>query len=234
MMSDENLTRARDRLLADIEDDARDTEAWTGRRRFSDAVLAAVARVPRHEFVLPDDRDYAYINRPRGIGFGQTISQPYIVALMTDLLDLAPRTRVLEIGAGSGYQAAIMAEMGATVFTIEVIPELAKSARERLTELAYDSITVRHGDGFNGWPEEAPFDAIMVTAAPEKIPPALVEQLKPGGRMSIPTGPAHETQMLNLVLKDVDGNVSCRKMLPVAFVPMRKLRSAESAHAKLR
>jgi protein-L-isoaspartate(D-aspartate) O-methyltransferase len=234
MMKDQKLTNARARLLADIEEDARDTQNWTGRDRFSDAVMAAMARVPRHEFVLPDDRDYAYINRPRGIGHGQTISQPYIVALMTDLLDLSPGDRVLEIGAGSGYQAAVMAEMGAKVFTLEVIPELAEAAKEKLTRLGYATAEVRHGDGFAGWPEQAPFDAIMVTAAPEKIPVPLVEQLKPGGRMAIPTGPVHETQILNLVSKDDEGHVSRSQMLPVAFVPMRPLRTASKAERKLR
>ena len=214
--------KARARLLANIEQNARETRFWTGREAFSDRVMAALARVPRHEFVLPDDAPYAYINRPRGIGFGQTISQPYIVALMSDLLDLSPDDRVLEIGAGSGYQAAVLAELSAQVFTLEVVEDLAKSAARKLAGLGYANVEVRQGDGYAGWPEKGPFDAIMVTAAPERIPQNLVEQLKPGGRMVVPVGRPHDTQILYLCTKDANGRTTSKSLLPVAFVPMVK------------
>ncbi|MBT3360356.1 MAG: protein-L-isoaspartate(D-aspartate) O-methyltransferase [Rhodospirillales bacterium] len=212
--------KARARLLAEIEQNARETEMWTGRRAFSDRVMAAMAETPRHEFVMADDAPYAYINRPRAIGFGQTISQPYIVALMSDLLDLSPSDRVLEIGAGSGYQAAVLAGLCAHVFTLEVVDDLATSAAHKLEALGYANITIRHGDGFAGWPNEAPFDAIIVTAAPEQIPQILVEQLKPGGRMVIPVGRPHDTQSLCLCKKDENGRTKVENLLPVAFVPM--------------
>ncbi|MDA0306275.1 MAG: protein-L-isoaspartate(D-aspartate) O-methyltransferase [Proteobacteria bacterium] len=216
----EKRAAARARLLGEIEADARETENWTGRKKFSAAVMQAMARVPRHEFVGPGEVVSAYVNRPLPIGQGQTISQPYIVALMSDLLDLSVGARVLEIGTGSGYQAAVLADLGAHVFSIERLEPLASAARERFSRLGYDNIQVRIGNGFEGWPEEAPFDAIIVTAAPQKIPPALVEQLRPGGRMVIPLGAPHETQFLTLVTKDADGGVSQTPLLPVAFVPM--------------
>lgn len=211
-------------LLAEVRRDARDTWSWTGRESFSEKVMAAMAKVPRHEFVLPEDMPYAYINRPRGIGHGQTISQPYIVALMSDLLDLDPADRVLEIGCGSGYQAAVLAELCAQVFSIETIEELANCAAARLDRLGYANVTVRHGEGYEGWPEEAPFDAVIVTAAPEDIPAALVEQLEPGGRMAVPVGRPYETQMLILCNKDQAGETTRRDVLPVAFVPMFRRR----------
>ena len=216
----EKLAAARERLLAEIEANARETENWTGRPRFSDAVMAAMARVPRHEFVRPNDIAAAYANRPQAIGFGQTISQPYIVALMSDLLDLKDSDRVLEIGTGSGYQTAVLAELGGKVFSLECVDKLAGPARKRLAGMGYDNVEVQTGDGFDGWLEQGPFDAIIVTAAPERIPDALVEQLAPGGRMIIPLGRVHETQFLTLVTKDTDGRVSEQNMLPVAFVPM--------------
>ncbi len=216
----EKLKKARLRLLAEIEVNARETASWTGRERFSDRVMAAMDRVPRHEFVKLGDQVTAYANRPQAIGFGQTISQPYIVALMTDLLDLAETDRVLEIGTGSGYQAAVVAELAARVFSIESVGKLAQSARECLARLNYGNIEVRIGDGFGGWPEESPFDAIIVTAAPERIPEVLVEQLRPGGRMAIPIGRVHETQNLVRVTKDPEGETTEQAMLPVAFVPM--------------
>ncbi len=216
----EKLTAARDRLLAEIEANARDTESWTGRPRFSDAVMAAMKRVPRHDFVRANDVAAAYANRPQAIGFGQTISQPYIVALMSDLLDLKDSDRVLEIGTGSGYQTAVLAELGARVFSIECVDKLARPAAERLAEMGCDNVEVLTGDGFEGWPDKAPFDAIIVTAAPERTPPALVEQLAKGGRMVIPLGRPHETQFLTLITKDAAGKVREHALLPVAFVPM--------------
>ncbi len=197
----EKLSKARDRLLEEIAANARETKNWTGRARFSDAVMAAMAHVPRHEFVDPKDTVAAYVNRPQSIGHGQTISQPYIVALMTNLLDLNASRRVLEIGTGSGYQTAVLAELGGKVFSLECVDKLAGPARKRLAGMGYDNVEVQTGDGFDGWPEQGPFDAIIVTAAPERIPDALVEQLAPGGRMIIPLGRVHETQFLTLVTK---------------------------------
>jgi len=217
---DDELRRAQEDLLAEIAAEARDTVHWTGRDHFSERVMAAMAAVPRHEFVLPEDVRHAYANRPRMIGHGQTISQPYMVAVMTELLDLGPDDRVLEIGAGSGYQAAVLAEVAGRVFTVEVVAELAQGARERLRRLGYENVEVRTGDGYAGWPEEAPFDGIMVTAAPDGIPEALAQQLKPGRRMVIPVGPAYETQTLYICVKDADGGLTTERSLPVAFVPM--------------
>ena len=215
-------TKEHRRLLDEIAAEARDTGSWTGRESFSAAVMEAMARVPRHEFVRDEDRIAAYVNRPLGIGHGQTISQPYIVAVMTDLLDLGPADRVLEIGTGSGYQAAVLAEVAARVYTVEVIEDLARAARARLRTLGYDNVEVMTGDGNAGWPEKAPFDAVMVTAAPRAIPEALVEQLKAGGRMVIPIGRVHWTQTLYLGVKGDDGRLRTSKTLPVAFVPLIK------------
>jgi len=212
--------RAHQRLLREIERDAKETEFWTGRTRFSKRTMTAMAVVPRHKFVLSGDEAVAYVNRPQAIGHGQTISQPYIVALMTDFLDLTGSEKVLEIGSGSGYQAAVLAQVADQVFTIEIVKELAQSAAQLLDRLGCERDHVRHGDGFLGWLEEAPFDAIMVTAAPERIPQALVDQLKPGGRMIIPIGRVHDRQILTLVVKDASGQTSTDNVLPVTFVPM--------------
>jgi protein-L-isoaspartate(D-aspartate) O-methyltransferase len=219
-MDDAAFAKARRRLIAEIEAEALDTQFWTGRARFSERVMAALDKVPRHEFVLPEDRPYAYVNRPRGIGHGQTISQPYIVALMTDLLDLEPTHRVLEIGTGCGYQAAMLAELAARVFTIETVEDLAHAAAARLARLGYGNVEVRHGEGFGGWPEKAPFDAIIVTAAPTTVPPALLEQLAGGGRMVVPIGQPQTTQILTLCRKDAAGRIERDGLLPVSFVPM--------------
>ena len=183
-------------------------------------VLAAMELIPRHLFVPDRQSPYAYDDRPLPIGYGQTISQPYIVALMSDLLDLDDAPAVLEVGTGSGYQAAVLGQMGARVFTIEIVPELARAAAERLLRLGFAGVTVRQGDGYYGWQEHAPFDAIIVTAAASHIPPPLVRQLKPGGRMIIPVGNPFFTQQLLLVEKAADGAVATRQLLPVRFVPL--------------
>lgn len=182
------------------------------------ATLAALRKVPRHLFVPAELRRQAYDDGPLPIGHGQTISQPYIVACMTELIAPTRTTRVLEIGTGSGYQAAVLAEICAEVFTIEIIPALAGPASDLLRQLGYKNIRVRTGDGWNGWPEEAPFDAIVVTAAADTIPPPLLDQLKDGGRMIIPVGPVFGAQNLVLVTKH-DGKIRSRTLMPVRFVP---------------
>jgi protein-L-isoaspartate(D-aspartate) O-methyltransferase len=184
------------------------------------ATLAALRRVPRHEYVPERYLEAAYDDRPLPIGLGQTISQPYIVGYMTELLRVGPGDRVLEIGTGSGYQAAVLAEIVDSVFTIEIFGELARAAEDRLRRLAYDNVAVRHGDGYYGWPAAAPFDAIIVTAAAGHIPPPLIEQLEPAGRMVIPVGSVHGVQTLILVEKAADGTVTTQSLLPVRFVPL--------------
>lgn len=185
-------------------------------------VLAAMRAVPRHHFVRPRFRDRAYVNRPLPIGHGQTISQPLIVARMTELLQLTPEDTVLEIGTGSGYQAAVLAEIVDRVYTIEIIPELARRAHDVLDALGYGNVVTRVGDGYYGWPDQAPFDAIVVTAAPSHIPPPLVEQLKPRGRLVIPVGPPYGIQRLMLVVKRKDGTLRQRSLGCVRFVPFRR------------
>ena len=185
-----------------------------------ESVLQAIGRVERHRFVPPGAVRDAYANHPLPIGHGQTISQPYIVALMTDLLDLAPKDTVLEIGTGSGYQAAVLAELVETVYSIEIIEPLAREAAERLQTLGYDNVTTRLGDGYFGWEEHAPFDAIIVTAAASHVPPPLIEQLAPGGRMVIPVGNRFLTQYLLLIEKDTDGAIRSRQITAVRFVPL--------------
>ena len=187
-----------------------------------EGVLMAVRKVKREKFVPKKYLDLAYSDNPLPIGHQQTISQPYIVAYMTEHLQISKSNNVLEIGTGSGYQAAILAEMAHHVFTIEIIPELAESAEKVLMELGYENITVRTGDGYKGWPEEAPFDRIMVTAAPNEIPEKLVEQLAPNGRMILPVGGSIFAQYLWLVQKDKEGIVTKEKILAVRFVPMVK------------
>jgi protein-L-isoaspartate(D-aspartate) O-methyltransferase len=181
-------------------------------------VLAAMRKVPRHLFVDPSQRAQAYEDHPLPIPGNQTISQPYIVALMTELLELSPSDRVLEIGTGSGYQSAVLAELAREVYSIEIVPELARSAAERLKELGYTDVAVREGDGYRGWPEHAPFDGIIVTAAPERIPQPLLDQLAPGGVMVIPVGGFF--QELKVFRKSADGRITERDILPVRFVPM--------------
>jgi len=182
-------------------------------------VLQAMASVPRHEFVPDDYLDLAYSDQPLPIGHGQTISQPYIVALMTELLDLQAGDRVLEIGTGSGYQAAVLAELGVEVYSVEIIPELAESARELLDRIGYDQVQTLNADGYYGWEEHAPYDAIMVTAAPDHVPQPLVEQLSDGGRMVIPVGPVGWYQTLWLITKE-NGEVEYHNKGGVQFVPL--------------
>jgi len=196
------------------------TRAQTGLAAMSPAVRAALGKVERHRFVPDALAGAAYQNRPLPIGAGQTISQPYIVALSTDLVQPRAGQRVLEVGTGSGYQAAMLAEIVGEVYTIEIIAMLGSAAGERLRALGYANVTVRIGDGYAGWPEKAPFDAIVVTAAAPRVPQALVEQLKTGGRMVIPVGPSESAQELLLVTKRADGTTDLRTVLPVRFVPL--------------
>jgi protein-L-isoaspartate(D-aspartate) O-methyltransferase len=207
-------------LLEEIRAEAQATANYTGRAAFSERVMQALADVPRDEFVAPKLGHSAWANRPLPIGLGQTISQPYIVALMTDLIDPEPGDVVLEVGTGSGYQAAILARLVKQVYSVECLPELAADARTRLARLGCDNVEVRCGDGRLGWPEHAPYDAILVAAAPEAVPHALVRQLKPGGTMVIPVGPRHGAQDLLRIHVDPDGHVARRSVLPVAFVPL--------------
>lgn len=183
-------------------------------------VLQAMLTVFRHEFVPEDMKDYAYEDRPLPIGLGQTISQPYIVAYMTELLEAGSEAKVLEIGTGSGYQAAVLAEIVKEVYTIEIFEELGKQAQKCFERLGYDTVKSKIGDGYYGWEEFAPFDGIIVTCAADHIPPPLIQQLKPGGRMVIPVGGVYQVQMLMLVMKDAQGNVTVKNMLPVRFVPL--------------
>lgn len=182
-------------------------------------VLNAMKKVKRHEFVLPELKHLAYNDHPLPIGQGQTISQPFIVAFMTEALSLEPHEKVLEIGTGSGYQAAVLGELVKEVYTIEIVPELARQSKERLQKLGYQNVTVKEGDGYKGWPEHAPFDAVIITAAPPSIPEALVEQLKVGGRMIVPVGTYY--QELILLKKNKDG-LQKETLIPVRFVPMVK------------
>jgi protein-L-isoaspartate(D-aspartate) O-methyltransferase len=184
------------------------------------ATLAAMRAIPRDEYVPEEYRRRAYGDHPVPIGHGQTISQPYIVAYMTEILEPVPGMKVLEVGTGSGYQASVLAQIGCEVYSIEIFEVLATSARERLDRLGFEQVNIRHADGHFGWAEAAPFDAVIVTAAAGFIPPALVEQLKPGGRMVIPVGSVYGIQNLILVRKDNTGEVRTRNLLPVRFVPM--------------
>jgi protein-L-isoaspartate(D-aspartate) O-methyltransferase len=210
----------RARMVAEVEAMYAETRFETGLPAMSPAVRRAMGKVERHRLVPPGEASRAYRNHPLPIGSGQTISQPYIVALSTDLLQPKPGDVVLEVGTGSGYQAAVLAEIVARVYTIEIIPSLGNEARKRLQELGYGNIEVRIGDGYAGWPEKAPFDGIVVTAAAPRVPQALVEQLKPGGRMVIPVGGAADIQYLKLLTKRADGGVEERKVLAVRFVPL--------------
>jgi len=206
-------------MIRAIEADVKETSLYLDKEALYPPVLAAMGRVQRHALVPEAQRAEAYENRPLPIGYGQTISQPYIVAVMTDLLKLTPADRVLEVGTGSGYQAAVLAELVDRVFTMEVIAPLGERARNALQSLGYRNIEVQVADGYYGWPEQAPFDAIIVTAAASHVPPPLLKQLKPGGRMVIPVGTGFMVQQLVLVEKATNGEVSIRQILPVRFVP---------------
>ena len=211
---------ARKAMVDDIVTLTRETRLETGRAALSPRVLAAVSKVPRHQFVPGDMVRSAYDNRPLPIGLGQTISQPFIVALMTDLLDLKPEHKVLEVGTGSGYQAAVLAELAREVYTVEIVEPLAREAKTRLETLGYRNVFARSGDGYQGWREHAPFDAIMVTAGAREVPPPLVQQLKPGGRLVIPVGPQLTGQQLIVIEKDAAGRTTTRNVLAVRFVPL--------------
>jgi protein-L-isoaspartate(D-aspartate) O-methyltransferase len=214
------LAAERSRMVDEIANMAQQTAAETGQSRFSDAVMDALRKVPRHRFVDASQERSAYRNHPLPIGRGQTISQPYIVALTTHLVAPQKHHRVLEIGTGSGYQAAVLCELVHHVYTVEIIETLGREAQQRLAALGYDNVSVRIGDGHAGWPEHAPYDSIVVTAAASHVPPALVAQLKPGGRMAIPVGSQLRGQQFTLVEKAIDGSIKQRAVLPVMFVPM--------------
>ena len=216
----QDFAAQRARMVAEIDAMYAETRAETGLAAMAPRVRAALAKVERHRLVPADQANLAYRNHPLPIGHSQTISQPYIVALSTDLLAPEPNHVVLEVGTGSGYQAAVLAGLVKQVYTIEIVEALGRTAESRLAALGYKNIEVRIGDGYKGWPEKAPFDGIVVTAAAPRVPQALVDQLKPGGRMVIPVGPPFLTQQLMLVEKHSDGSIVTRQVLPVAFVPL--------------
>jgi len=218
--ADERFATQRQQMVREIRQNVADTTRYIGRPALNERVMTAMGTVPRHEFVPAPMQASAYQNRPLPIGHGQTISQPYIVALMTDLVDLDEQDTVLEIGTGSGYQAAILSELVKKVYSIEIVAALGRSAGKRLQRLGYDNVETRIGDGYYGWPGQQPFDAIVVTAALSHIPPPLVQQIKPGGIMLIPVGSQFQVQQLTLVGKDEEGGVTTRQVLPVRFVPL--------------
>jgi len=211
----------RQMLIEQLRDESRLSEDY-GAPPISERTLAVLGQVPRHEFVPDEQKRYAYENRPLSIGARQTISQPYIVALMTDLADVTKTDVVLEIGTGSGYQAAVLSELAGRVYTIEIVEELGRRAANTLERLEYDNVTARVGDGYAGWPDRAPFDAILVTAAPEEIPKPLIEQLAVGGRMVVPVGAENEVQILQVLTKGDNGQVSISNVIAVRFVPLTR------------
>ena len=212
--------REREQMIADIESGVAVTRTMTGRDHLDPRVMKTMRSVPREKFVPADKHHAAFRDGALPIGHGQTISQPFMVAIMTDLLELTDASVVLEIGTGSGYQAAILSQLARQVYTIERIPELARIAQQRLSEMGYDNVEIRCSDGYLGWPEKGPFDGIVVTAAAPDVPPALLEQLGPGGRMVIPIGLPYNHQELMLVTRDKQGKTETRDILGVAFVPM--------------
>ena len=216
----DEYTEARQHLVKIIEADVRVTSQYLNKQALDPRVMKAMGKVLRHKFVPTSEQRYAYHNRPLPIGYGQTISQPYIVAIMTDLLKPASDNKVLEIGTGSGYQAAILAELVEQVYSIEIIKPLGEQATRRLSRLGYDNVTTKIGDGYYGWQENAPFDSIVVTAVASHIPPPLIKQLKVGGHMVIPVGSRFLTQQLLLVTKKEGGKIATRQILPVRFVPL--------------
>ena len=219
-VAQDDFAAERARMVAEVDAMYAATSRQTGLDAMSPTVRDALSRVPRHRFVPPEWAAYAYLNRPLPIGRGQTISQPFIVALSTDLIAPERHHVVLEVGTGSGYQAAVLAEIVKEVYSIEIVAALGKEARVRLRALGYHNIQVRIGDGYRGWPEHAPFDGIIVTAAAPAIPAALIEQLKPGGRMVIPIGADGDPQHLMLVTKRADGGIDQKEVALVRFVPM--------------
>ncbi|HEY6131790.1 MAG TPA: protein-L-isoaspartate(D-aspartate) O-methyltransferase [Halioglobus sp.] len=210
----------RQAMLDAVRESVLDSASYTGIATLSDEVMDAMGAVPREEFVPSGYRHQAYRNTPLPIAAGQTISQPLIVALMTEMLDPQPGDIVLEVGTGSGYQAAILSRLVKHVYSVEIVEKLAASASDVLRRLGYDNVTVRAGDGYAGWPEHAPFDGIIVTAAAAHIPPPLLKQLKPGGRLVIPVGDTWDSQDLMIVEVDSSGKVSKQSVLPVRFVPL--------------
>ena len=220
VLSADKFKSARQAMVRIIEHDVRETSLYLDKEALDPRVMSAMGKVPRHLFVPRNRRHNAYKNRPLPIGYGQTISQPYIVAIMTDLLKPTRHHKVLEVGTGSGYQAAILGELVDSVYSIEIIEPLGERAAKHLKRLGYDNVHVRIGDGYYGWEQHAPFDAIVVTAAASHIPPPLIAQLKPGGRMMIPVGSRFLVQELLLVEKSDDGKLTTRQILPVAFVPL--------------
>ncbi len=224
-MTEPDFSALRQTMLAEIAAKTIYDSARLGKAALDPRVMNAMAKVPRHEFVLLELRPFAYADRPLPSGFDKTISQPFIVAVMTDLLDLQPTDTVLEIGTGLGYQTAILAELAKHVYTMEIIEELAIQGRQRLARQGHENVSIRIGNGCGGWPEHAPFDKVMVTAAPELIPAPLIYQLKAGGKMVIPAGLPGEQQLI-LLEKDDSGSVSTREIFPVRF---SLLEDAESA-----
>ena len=222
LLAQEEYETARREMIAEVGAMVADTRIYTGTDVLDGKVMQAMAAVPRHEFVPPSLRVFAYLNNPLPIGEGQTISQPYIVALMTHLAGVDEDMTVLEIGTGSGYQAAVLAHLARHVYTIEIIETLGRRAEATLARLGYDNVTVKIGDGYIGWEEHAPFDAIIVTAAPEKVPQPLIDQLKTGARMVVPVGPQHGYQSLQVLEKQESGEIKTTDILPVGFVPFVK------------
>lgn len=223
--SDTDFASERRQMVEDIREMAESIAGETGISALSPRVLDAIAGVPRHAFVPPEQQRAAYRNRPLDIGHGQTISQPFIVALMTELLEVSEHDRILEIGTGSGYQAAVLAGLAREVYTIEIVRPLGEAAAAAFRRLGYANVHARIGDGYRGWPEHGPFDGIMVTAAPDHVPPALIEQLKPGGRLVIPVGALW--QELLVVTKNADGTTTSTTVVPVRFVPLTREQAAE-------
>ena len=210
------------KMLRDIESEVRYTRSLIGRNALKPRVMEVMSSVPRHRFVPDHQQRYAFANGPLPIGHGQTISQPFIVALMTDLLECGPEDRVLEVGTGCGYQSAVLSRLVAEVYSVEIIPELAAQASKRLARLGYSNLQARRGDGYLGWPEQAPFDGILVTAAAPTVPPPLIEQLAPDARLVIPVGPPYGHQELKVIHKAEDNSITSEDILGVAFVPLTR------------
>jgi protein-L-isoaspartate(D-aspartate) O-methyltransferase len=220
--NDDEYAVARAALVREIEADVRSTRSYLGKDTLDARVIAALIKVPRHRFVPDEFDDMAYLNRPLPIGYNQTISQPYIVAIMTDLLGVFEGCKVLEVGTGSGYQAAVLAELCDEVYSIEIVEPLGLATKALLENLGYTNVHVKIGDGYAGWPAHAPFDGIIVTAAAKEVPQPLIDQLKPGGRMIIPVKRSFMAQELMLIEKDARGEISREDVLPVRFVPLTR------------